>query len=94
MSDINKVVDEAQNMLDQANPSNTTAERLRAQAQQHFQTAKNKACDMHEAAMRKSKEAAQATDEYVQTNPWQAVGVVAGVAAGLGMVVGLLLNRR
>jgi ElaB/YqjD/DUF883 family membrane-anchored ribosome-binding protein len=35
-------------------------------------------------------EAARAADDYVHTHPWQAVGV----AAGIGLVVGLLLARR
>jgi ElaB/YqjD/DUF883 family membrane-anchored ribosome-binding protein len=30
------------------------------------------------------------TDLYVRDNPWQAVGI----AAGLGLIVGLLLRRR
>ena len=35
-------------------------------------------------------EAARAADDYVRTNPWQAVGIAAGVA----LLVGLLIARR
>ena len=38
----------------------------------------------------KSKAAARATDDYVHDHPWKAVGV----AAGVGLLIGLLLNRK
>jgi ElaB/YqjD/DUF883 family membrane-anchored ribosome-binding protein len=40
--------------------------------------------------MRRAREVAQAADEYVRENPWQSVGI----AAGIGLVVGMLLARR
>ena len=36
------------------------------------------------------KEAAQTTDEFVHEHPWKAVGI----AAGVGLIVGLLIGRR
>lgn len=41
-----------------------------------------------------ARDAAKATDEYVRANPWQSVAIAAGVAAVVGVVVGLMLNRR
>jgi ElaB/YqjD/DUF883 family membrane-anchored ribosome-binding protein len=38
----------------------------------------------------RTRECARTTDEYVRTNPWQAIGI----AAGLGLIVGLLIRRR
>jgi ElaB/YqjD/DUF883 family membrane-anchored ribosome-binding protein len=38
----------------------------------------------------RAKEAARATDDYVHDHPWQMVGV----AAAVGFVAGLLMNRR
>jgi ElaB/YqjD/DUF883 family membrane-anchored ribosome-binding protein len=38
----------------------------------------------------RTRECMQTTDDYVRTNPWQAVGI----AAGVGLLVGLLLGRR
>lgn len=38
----------------------------------------------------KAKAAAVTTDNYVHTHPWTAVGV----AAGFGLVIGLLIGRR
>jgi Mg/Co/Ni transporter MgtE len=37
-----------------------------------------------------TRDAARATDAYIHKNPWQAIGV----AAGIGLVVGLLTGRR
>jgi len=36
------------------------------------------------------KQVVRATDEYVQDNPWQAVGI----AAAVGLVIGLLISKR
>jgi ElaB/YqjD/DUF883 family membrane-anchored ribosome-binding protein len=38
--------------------------------------------------------AARATEEYVQANPWRAVGYVAAFAALTGLLAGLVLSRR
>ena len=38
----------------------------------------------------KSKAAAKATDTYVKDNPWKAVGI----GAAVGVVLGMLINRR
>ncbi|WP_237165379.1 glycine zipper domain-containing protein [Pandoraea vervacti] len=38
----------------------------------------------------KSRQAARATDDYVHDHPWQA----AAVGTGIGVVIGLLLNRK
>jgi ElaB/YqjD/DUF883 family membrane-anchored ribosome-binding protein len=45
---------------------------------------------VEELALEKAKAAAAATDEYVHEHPWHAVGV----AAGVGLVIGLLIGRR
>jgi ElaB/YqjD/DUF883 family membrane-anchored ribosome-binding protein len=38
----------------------------------------------------KAKVVAEGADEFVHRNPWEAVGV----AAGLGLLVGLFIGRR
>jgi ElaB/YqjD/DUF883 family membrane-anchored ribosome-binding protein len=45
---------------------------------------------MQEVAVIKAKAFARTTDGYVHENPWKAIGV----AAGLGVLVGLLAGRR
>ncbi len=73
--------------------SNQTGEKLqevRARAEESLRQAKVRLSQMEEEAMKRAREVAQATEEYVRENPWQSVGI----AAGIGMLVGLLLSRR
>ncbi len=63
---------------------------LRTKAEESLAVAKAKMADAQDALVEKTKIAAKVTDEYVHENPWQAVGV----AAGIGLVIGLLIGRR
>jgi ElaB/YqjD/DUF883 family membrane-anchored ribosome-binding protein len=45
--------------------------------------------EIQETVTNKTKAAAEATDAYVHENPWRVVGM----AAGLGLIIGLLLGR-
>ena len=38
----------------------------------------------------RAQQAARYTDEYVHENPWRAIGV----AAGIGLLLGLMIGRR
>ena len=38
----------------------------------------------------RAQQAARDTEEYVRDNPWRAIGV----AAGIGLVLGMILSRR
>jgi len=55
-----------------------------------LRVAKEKIADAQYAVADKAKAAARVTDDYVHDNPWQAIGV----AAAVGFVLGLLVNRR
>ncbi|AJC16298.1 DUF883 family protein [Pandoraea sputorum] len=91
MTDIKSVLADAEDLLKQA--ANTTGERaseLSDKALTLLKQAKEKASDVQVVVVEKSKKAARATDDYVHDHPWQAVGI----AAGIGVVIGLLLNRK
>ncbi|VVE42461.1 membrane protein [Pandoraea commovens] len=91
MTDIKSVLADAEDLLKQA--ANTTGERaseLSDKALTLLKQAKEKASDVQVVVVEKSKMAARATDDYVHDHPWQAVGI----AAGIGVVIGLLLNRK
>ena len=62
----------------------------REKARESLSLAKEKLAEAQAAVSAKSRVAADATDEYVHTHPWEAVGVAAGIA----LLVGLLLARR
>lgn len=46
--------------------------------------------DLQRLLARKTRVAADATDEFVRDNPWAALGI----AAALGCIVGALINRK
>jgi ElaB/YqjD/DUF883 family membrane-anchored ribosome-binding protein len=51
---------------------------------------KTKLDEMQAVVSEKTKQCAQSTDHYIHENPWQAIGI----AAGVGLLCGLLLRRR
>lgn len=63
---------------------------IRAKAEESIMAVKARIADEQAALLVRTKEAAKATDVYVHENPWTAVGV----AAGVGLVVGLLSSRH
>jgi ElaB/YqjD/DUF883 family membrane-anchored ribosome-binding protein len=66
------------------------ADEMRQKAQEALESALEKAQEIQAAAIEKSKQAAVTADTYVRDNPWRAVAI----AAGVGVVAGLLLGRR
>lgn len=63
---------------------------VRARVEESLATAKAKMADVQAALLAKTRAAARATDEYVHVHPWQAIGI----AASVGVVVGVLIGRR
>jgi len=63
---------------------------MRAKVGESLAVAKVKLTEAEQLALEKAKAAAAATDEYVHEHPWHAVGI----AAGVGLVIGLLIGRR
>lgn len=70
-----------------------TGERIaevRASAEESLQQAKARLSVIQDEGIQKVKDAAVTTEDYVKQNPWQSVGI----AAGVGLIIGLVLNRR
>ena len=63
---------------------------LREQIADRLHDAKMRLADAEAALVDKTKAAARATDDYVNDNPWQAVGI----AAGGGLLLGIIIGRR
>jgi ElaB/YqjD/DUF883 family membrane-anchored ribosome-binding protein len=63
---------------------------VRHRAQEAVVNLKPQLANLESAVISKAKTTATATDVYVRENPWAAVGI----AAGVGMVIGLLIGRR
>jgi len=68
----------------------TQSEELRGKINENLVRAKALLKE-REASMREQSQAAiQCTEDYVQSHPWQSVGI----AAGVGFLLGLLSSRR
>lgn len=91
MSDLRLVIADAEELLrltaDQA--GHGVAE-IRGRVEGRLQQAKAELASLQDAAIARAKAAGHAADEFVHENPWKAIGV----AAGIGLVVGLLIGRR
>jgi ElaB/YqjD/DUF883 family membrane-anchored ribosome-binding protein len=82
---------EAEDMLKRAaDETGEKARDLRSQVETKLLHAKLRLQELEGQAVDQAKEAARATDDYVHDHPWTSIGV----AAALGFVAGLLLNRR
>ncbi len=91
MSDLRVVIADAEELLRMtADQAGESAADLRGRLQARMQQAKADLIQLQHAAVVRVKEAGHATDEFVHENPWKSIGV----AAGIGMVVGLLIGRR
>jgi ElaB/YqjD/DUF883 family membrane-anchored ribosome-binding protein len=63
---------------------------LRERMQARMAQAKIELTQLQTAAVGQAREAAKATDHFVHESPWTAVGI----AAGVGLIAGLLIGRR
>jgi ElaB/YqjD/DUF883 family membrane-anchored ribosome-binding protein len=72
------------------------AAEARVKVEESLKVAQDKLSDAQNIVKAKGKEAVAVTDEYVRENPWNAVGIAAGVGflLGLGFAAGTFLRRR
>lgn len=91
VNDFKVVVADAEALLKAtANQGGEKLAEVRAKTEESIKAAKARMVDAREALVTKSKEAAKVTDVYVHENPWKSVGL----AASIGLVIGLLISRR
>jgi len=90
-ADVNDAISDAEDMLTAAaSATGEKAVELRDRALKTLKALRESMEDASHAALRQSKAAARATDEYVHDNPWRSILA----AASVGVVVGLLISRR
>jgi ElaB/YqjD/DUF883 family membrane-anchored ribosome-binding protein len=72
------------------------AAEARVKVEESLKVAQDKLAVVQDNVKAKGQEAVTATDEYVQNNPWNAVGIAAGIGfiLGLGFAAGTCLRRR
>ena len=91
VQDLKIVISDAEDLLRAT--ASTAGERVaaaREKVEDSLQRAKVKLAEAEDVIIDRSKQAARATDEYVRDNPWRAVGI----AAGIGVIIGMLISRR
>jgi ElaB/YqjD/DUF883 family membrane-anchored ribosome-binding protein len=91
VQDLQRVIADAEELL-HATASETEPKlvEMRERIRGNLLAARHKLGDIEDVIKTKTKEAAQATDDYVHEHPWKAIGV----AAGAGLIIGLLVGRR
>jgi ElaB/YqjD/DUF883 family membrane-anchored ribosome-binding protein len=91
VDDLTAVIRDAENLL-RATAAQTgeKVEEIRARAEESVRQAKERLAGIEDEALRHARVLAGEADQYVRGNPWQAVGI----AAGIGLVLGVLMMRR
>ena len=91
VADMKIVVADAEEILRAtASVAGEKVSELRIRIQDRLRDAKIRIADAEVALVDKTKAAARATDDYVNENPWRAVGI----AAGVGLLLGVIIGRR
>jgi ElaB/YqjD/DUF883 family membrane-anchored ribosome-binding protein len=91
VEEFSNVLSEAEEMLKSAaGETGEKARGIREQVESKLLHAKLRLQELEGQASDRAKVAARATDDYVHDHPWTAIGL----AAAVGFVFGLLLNRR
>lgn len=91
VSDLRVVISDTEELLRAtAGAAGEKAGELRERIAIRLRDAKERLSDLEAAFVDKTKAAARATDDFVHEEPWKAVGV----AAALGLALGVLIGRR
>jgi ElaB/YqjD/DUF883 family membrane-anchored ribosome-binding protein len=59
-------------------------------ATESLRQARDRLQSMEQELVAQARDAARETDRYVRQNPWQSIGI----AAGVGLLIGVLIGRR
>lgn len=90
-NDMRTLVKDAQDLFREAtSATGEKADELRNKGLEMLDAAMEKAQQIQVLTLEKGKEAAKTTDEFVHEHPWKAVGI----AAGVGLLIGMLISRR
>lgn len=89
--DMRAVIVDAEDLLKAtANQTGERIERVRAKAEESLSTARERLQVAGEEIGTRVRDAADDLDDQVRSNPW----ATAGVAAGIGLLVGILVTRK
>lgn len=91
IDEFHALIDDTERLLKQtAETTGSQADELRGRINENLARAKEVLRDSEGRLREQGQAAMQATEQYVHSHPWQSVGI----AAGAGLLLGLLLGRR
>lgn len=91
LADLRAVLADAESLLQAtAGQAGEGVQELRHRMSLSLSNAKYDLLELQDSVVAKAKASAQVADEFVHDHPWKSVGL----AAGLGMLAGLLIGRR
>jgi len=91
ISDFKALMADAEDLIKAtANHESGPLSAIRSKALDTLNNAKESLSSVEGTVVDKAKVVAEGADEFVHRNPWEAVGV----AAGLGLLIGLFIRRR
>lgn len=91
IADLKVVIADADELLRAtANQAGEKVSELRGRIQENLATARANLAEAQRTVVVKAKAVGHATDHYVHEHPWRSVGI----AAGVGVIIGLLIGRK
>lgn len=91
MADFQTLVEDTERLLDDTKIlAGDQADELRGKIHESLLQARETLRLTEDSVRERGQAAVTAAEDYVQTNPWQSIGI----AAGVGFLIGLLATRR
>lgn len=91
VEDLRRVIDDAEMLLrETATLAGDRVDEARERAAESVRAARERLGSIEQEVVGKARDAAREADRYVRDNPWQSVGI----AAGIGLIIGVLISRR
>jgi len=91
LDDLRQVVEDTEALLRAtAGQAGERAQEARSRAEESLRQARTRLEGLEQEVVTRARDAAHEADRYVRDNPWQSIGIAAGVA----FLLGLLVSRR
>lgn len=91
LGDMRVVINDLESMLKAtAGSADAEVRALGERLRDRLAVAKARLVDAERAVLERGREIARTTDDYVHENPWTSIGI----AAGVGLLLGIVIGRR